>query len=363
MYRILIVDDHHEVRRVLRSAVESLGPEYQVIDIPSAEEAMLVHSREKIDLLVADIRLPGISGMELMDKIHRRNPDAKVILITGLEDQQIRQQVARSGASAAFFKPIAINDFLSAVQTALGEADRVGEDPSDALTGPSSAAEFPGFDQTQTAAGVPGRLASLKAEASASAAAIIDGRGEIVEISGDLPEDFPSLHRTIGTLIQTSGQLKTKVDKEPIEGLLRFDSTRWTLLLTHIRADLGLILFTRPGQEPGAAGNYLFDASRDLENLLSEQDLAAKDQPDAPGMNQDQVQTEIEEEISEDDLKQVEAIFQKSSNVNPEGGNLSKLARQYWDGLVADGDLTNSLKDGSLSYDEARQMGLAPEDE
>ena len=99
-YRVLIVDDHHEVRRMLHAWVQTLGPRYEVLAMPSGEEAILVASRQPVDLLVADFRLPGITGLELMAKIKRRYPDLKVILITGVVDLKIRRQVADAGADA-----------------------------------------------------------------------------------------------------------------------------------------------------------------------------------------------------------------------------------------------------------------------
>ena len=66
---ILLVDDQRDIVRLLHSALQTLGHELDIIDAPSGEEALLEASRRKIDLLVADYRLPGISGVELMRKI------------------------------------------------------------------------------------------------------------------------------------------------------------------------------------------------------------------------------------------------------------------------------------------------------
>ena len=83
---------------MLRSGLESLGSVVKVTDIPSGEEAILVSSRQHFDLLVADVRLAGMSGLELMQKARQRNSDLKVILITGLTDPEVRRLVAGAGA-------------------------------------------------------------------------------------------------------------------------------------------------------------------------------------------------------------------------------------------------------------------------
>lgn len=118
--RILIIEDHAEVRRMLRTGIEALGPEMKVIDVPSAEEAMLVLTRQKVDLLVTDIHLPGISGLELKQKARKRSPEMKLILITGVTDPQVRNQVAEAGADAYFFKPLQLSEFLLQVEELLG---------------------------------------------------------------------------------------------------------------------------------------------------------------------------------------------------------------------------------------------------
>ena len=79
-YQILIVDDQREMRMVLRSGIESLGAEFQVVDVPSGEEALLEISMREIDLLVADVRLPGISGLELILRARAHKPGMSCLL-------------------------------------------------------------------------------------------------------------------------------------------------------------------------------------------------------------------------------------------------------------------------------------------
>jgi DNA-binding response OmpR family regulator len=119
-YRILIVEDQREVSHLLRTALETLEHELEVVEIPSGEEAILDASRNKVDLLVTDFRLAGITGIELMRKVRSHRPEAKVILITGLTDRKVRKEVAEAGADAFFLKPVPIADFLDAVERHLG---------------------------------------------------------------------------------------------------------------------------------------------------------------------------------------------------------------------------------------------------
>ena len=81
---------------------------------------MLEASRRKIDLLVADYLLPGMSGVELMRKVKVRNPELKVIFISGMTDRKSRDEMLNAGGLAIFDKPIPLADFLDAVERGLG---------------------------------------------------------------------------------------------------------------------------------------------------------------------------------------------------------------------------------------------------
>ena len=66
---VLLVDDQRDIVRLLHASLQTLGHELDIIDAPSGEEALLESSRRRVDLLVADYLLPGITGVELMRKI------------------------------------------------------------------------------------------------------------------------------------------------------------------------------------------------------------------------------------------------------------------------------------------------------
>src|SRR5258706_8437509 len=119
-YRVLIVDDQKDVSRLLRSALETIEHRLEVVEAPSGEEAILEATRSKVDLLISDFRLPGITGVELMKKFRLRNPDVKVILITGVSDTKSVKEINDSKADAYFAKPVPMGDFLDAVERTLG---------------------------------------------------------------------------------------------------------------------------------------------------------------------------------------------------------------------------------------------------
>ncbi|TFH37692.1 MAG: response regulator, partial [Anaerolineales bacterium] len=117
--RILLVDDHKAVSRMLRSSIELSGWECTVIDVSSAEDAMLEVGRGPVDLVVSDIKLPGMSGIELVRNVRKIHPEARAILITGHSTAPIRKQVEELGVVALLKKPIGTSLFLEAVALVL----------------------------------------------------------------------------------------------------------------------------------------------------------------------------------------------------------------------------------------------------
>ncbi|MBL8101419.1 MAG: response regulator [Anaerolineales bacterium] len=118
---VLIVDDHRDILRLLHSTLDSLKKkEIKIFDAPSGEEALLESGRHKIDLLITDYMLPGMSGVELMHKVRSRHPEVKIIFITGISDKKKRDEMLNAGALAIFDKPVPLADFLDVVERGLG---------------------------------------------------------------------------------------------------------------------------------------------------------------------------------------------------------------------------------------------------
>jgi CheY-like chemotaxis protein len=168
--RILIVDDQRDITRMLRTALETLGHGYRVADVPSAEEAQLETRRGPIDLLITDLRLPGISGLELIHKLRRSSVEAPMIVISAYADERTRAEIV--GVGATFFsKPLNLGEFLAAVQKALGSRVNVLQPE------PEAAADGVG--------GLGPRLARLRRDLGAQAIGLVDAGAQLIARDGD----------------------------------------------------------------------------------------------------------------------------------------------------------------------------------
>jgi DNA-binding response OmpR family regulator len=119
--RILIVDDEPKVAFFLQESLESLGSNYQVMRADSGESALTEMDRTSFDVLITDLRMPGMSGLELMQYVRENFPQTRVILITAYGSEDVEAETRRLEAYRYFTKPFHIEDLTTAVQEALRE--------------------------------------------------------------------------------------------------------------------------------------------------------------------------------------------------------------------------------------------------
>lgn len=117
--RVLLVEDDPAMRDLLVHALEDQG--YQVIDTPDGADALalyLWHAAERrflldADVVVTDVRMPRVDGLELLAAIQRSDGPVPVVLISAFADATLIEQATRLGAAAVLPKPFSIRALLS----------------------------------------------------------------------------------------------------------------------------------------------------------------------------------------------------------------------------------------------------------
>jgi len=115
--RVLIVEDDEVFRRPLQRALEAAG--YEVVAVPSGEDALAVLDRSAVDLLLTDHRLPGMDGVQLITRSKAMHPALAVIVMTAHGTAESAVDARRHGADAYLVKPFAMPDLLVALHGAL----------------------------------------------------------------------------------------------------------------------------------------------------------------------------------------------------------------------------------------------------
>jgi len=114
---ISVVDDDESLRRSLENFLRSVG--FRVETFPSAEDFLRSARRESTGCLVLDLRMPGMSGLDLLRYLATANVRVPAVVLTAHGDEETRQRCLAAGAVAFLGKPFHGGALLDAVQTAL----------------------------------------------------------------------------------------------------------------------------------------------------------------------------------------------------------------------------------------------------
>jgi two-component system, NtrC family, response regulator AtoC len=117
--RILIVDDEEQMRELLTKVLEKNG--YQVTAAGDGTQALALLEKEPVDLVVTDVRMPGLGGMEALKAIKELNPDIVVIIMTAFGSIDQAVQAVKEGAYDYINKPFKIDEMLLTIRKALDE--------------------------------------------------------------------------------------------------------------------------------------------------------------------------------------------------------------------------------------------------
>lgn len=338
---LLLVDDHREVTRLLRSTLETLGHDLRIVEVPSGEEALLEIGRRKVDLLVVDYRLPGISGVELVEKARARHPEVKVIVISAVKDAAARQAMRRINPIAIFDKPIPLDDFINTVERALGLQSIVLPEEERAEEERSSLSES---------------LSSLRQRSEAHCVYLISERGRVIARAGDLPDI--SIEVTLLSALMAIYSAGLKIARllrtAPSFQVHLFQGEQYDLLFLPVDTAHALLL-VGPGlgaeSRLTATVRLAQDACEEIERALKA--LGVAPLPEAP-------ETEGEEAVP--------------ATIGVPTQNLEELLHQlgaqpltldadtFWE-QAAEKHSNLPINPDVITYEQARRLGLAPEND
>jgi two-component system KDP operon response regulator KdpE len=116
---ILIVDDEPQIRRVMLTTLSSHG--YTVVEAKSGEEALNLIRADRPDLIILDVNLPGISGLETCREI-RASSEVPIIMLTVRNSERDKVQALDAGADDYVVKPFGVEELMARIRAALRRA-------------------------------------------------------------------------------------------------------------------------------------------------------------------------------------------------------------------------------------------------
>ena len=119
-YRIMVIDDEKIVGDMAKLSLEQEG--YAVETFLNAEPALARLKEEKFDVVVTDLKMKGIDGMEVLRTVKKLYPDTKVIMITAFANLDAAIAALRAEVHDFFPKPVKIKELKESINRALGKA-------------------------------------------------------------------------------------------------------------------------------------------------------------------------------------------------------------------------------------------------
>lgn len=127
MPKILIIEDEAAIRRVLKKILTEENESYQVYEAEDGQAGIEVFKSDDFDLILCDIKMPKMDGMEVLEAIKKLKPEIPVVMISGHGDLETAVNSMRLGAFDYISKPPDLNRLLNTVRIALDRKELVSE--------------------------------------------------------------------------------------------------------------------------------------------------------------------------------------------------------------------------------------------
>jgi len=123
--RVLIVDDEYEFANALAERLDLRG--FQTSVAYDGDQALLAADREHPDAIVLDLKMPGMDGMEVLEKVKKIDRRIQVVILTGHGSEKDRERAIDHGAFDYFNKPVMIETLVGALTRAEKDSDKSSE--------------------------------------------------------------------------------------------------------------------------------------------------------------------------------------------------------------------------------------------
>ncbi len=121
--KILVIDDEENVLSSVKKLVSSRFPDYHLTLIDDPFKGLKEIENEYFDLVITDLMMPGMDGLELIKKIRVTAPDLKIIMMTGYATMQTALLAMREGAQKYISKPFTRDELLTTINIVLNPDD------------------------------------------------------------------------------------------------------------------------------------------------------------------------------------------------------------------------------------------------
>lgn len=315
---ILVVDDTEAICSALRDMLTMAG--YAVRTAPSGERALQIMESTSMDLVITDLRMSGMSGLDLLKKVKQRTPSVPVIILTGFGDMDSVIAAMRAGVADYLKKPFSVNEVLEVVRRELKRAEfvdatilQVQAQPAAAIAVTETGERPPRLYifSPPDLGGIEKALAELRAQITAESVLLLEEAGYVIAAKGTLSEsDLPTLTTLIVSSRMATAKLAHMLGEEQTFALNYLEGQRVSVYTASLAQGLFLVLVVPKHVKQGAVWLYAKKAAGDIEKIAMRA-LEKATPPKPAAMPVIPTKEELRQELAQ----QAENIFQQPAAV------------------------------------------------
>lgn len=321
--QILIVDDDEKLATLLQESLRTLGEGYDVVTARGTDEALAKVSKRSFDLVITDLMMPEVDGLQLLEALKAINPSIITVAMTAFDSTEIRAEAARFGIYRYLAKPFSVHEFRQCVIDAFREAEQIQE--------------VTAFSEEQLKA-IERNLSSLRTSVRAHSVALIDSAGKIISVqSVERNLDMASLcHALVTGNAAVAAEMARLLGGWPACRISYHEGDDYNVCVYTLNEEFSLVIVFGRGVKVGQVWFYAKQIVGDLQQSLPDgkpMDRVEKSEPEIPGLEAEETaEPERAEEGAQAAADSWEAVAEE-------------VARDF----------------GGLSLSEAQAMGLVGE--
>jgi DNA-binding response OmpR family regulator len=253
--RILIVDDDEKLATLLQESLRTLEEAYDVATAGGTDEALARFSKRPFDLVITDLMMPEVDGLQLLEALKAINPSVITVAMTAFDSEEIRARAGRFGIYRYLAKPFSVHEFRRCVKEAFEEAEQTRE-----------ATAFSG-EQIKA---IERNLSSLRASVRAHSVALIDSIQNIISFqSVERDLDMTSLcNALVKGNMAVVAEVARLLGGQPTCRLSYHEGDDYNVCLYTLNEEFSLVIVFGQGVKVGQVWFYARQVVDDLQQSL-----------------------------------------------------------------------------------------------
>jgi len=271
---VLVVDDAPQICKALSDVLTASG--YAVRTAPSGERALQIMDTAEFDLIITDLKMSGMSGMDLIARVKERAPHVPVVILSGFGDMDDVIGAMRAGIADYLKKPFSIDEVLEVVRrevkksrarAAAASTSGARSDASGATAARAAPRVYifspPDIEKIETA------LSKLRAQTAAESVLLIEEAGYVISAKGMVADkDVQALSSLIVGGRSMSNQLATLLGEGDGFAMNYLEGQRMSVYTTGLGQGLFLVIVVPKGTKQGVVWLYAKAAASEIDAIV-----------------------------------------------------------------------------------------------